>query len=148
MTTEPKHLALVHILQNGVSDLYQVDKFSGEPLGRNAKRLFQDTRSAVEYFAKGLHSAGGYDMKIYCVETLGDSSQKAWYDGERPSGWRIVYGETRPAWEAVRRTKREAMAFASEHRKMGDTVFSIKRVVPGEPPRSMMAAIEASKSND
>lgn len=58
------------------------------------------------------------------------------------NGWRVVYGESRPAWEKIFPTKREAEAFATEHRGFGDIVFSISRVVPGEPPKSMMAALD------
>lgn len=56
-------------------------------------------------------------------------------------GWRVVYGETRPAWEQLFPTKREAEAFAKKHRSFGDVIFSIARCVPGEPPRSMAAVI-------
>jgi hypothetical protein len=59
------------------------------------------------------------------------------------SGWRVVYGETMPAWEQTFQTEREAKAFAKKHRSFGDVIFSIAKVVPGEPPQSMAAAIEA-----
>lgn len=58
--------------------------------------------------------------------------------------YRVVYGETRPAWEKIFPTKREADAFAKKHESFGDIIFSIKKVVSGEPPQSLMAAIEAS----
>jgi len=54
--------------------------------------------------------------------------------------YRVVYGETRPAWERIFPTMREAKAFAKEHKSFGDVIFSIKKVVPGEPPQSLMAA--------
>lgn len=57
--------------------------------------------------------------------------------------YRVVYGESRPAWEKIFPTKREANAFAKEHRSFGDVIFSIKEVVPGEPPQSMTAMIDA-----
>lgn len=60
-------------------------------------------------------------------------------------GWRVVYGETRPAWEKIFPTRREARAFAKKQQNVGDMVFSIAAVVPGEPPRSMTAAIEAQQ---
>lgn len=63
------------------------------------------------------------------------------------NGWRVVYGETRPAWEQVFPTKREADAFAIKHLSFGDIVFSVARVIPGEPPKSMAAAIAASARN-
>lgn len=57
--------------------------------------------------------------------------------------WRVVYGETMPAWEKVLPTRREARAFAKGQRRVGDVVFSIKKVVPGEKPQSMTALIES-----
>lgn len=65
-------------------------------------------------------------------------------DGKVADGWRVVYGETRPAWEGIFPTKREANAFAKKHRGFGDVIFSIAKTVPGEPPQSMTAAIEAA----
>jgi hypothetical protein len=62
----------------------------------------------------------------------------------RKVGYRVVYGESRPAWEQIFPTMRAAKAFAKKHEGMGDIVFSIAKVVPGEPPRSMAAAIAAS----
>ncbi len=61
-------------------------------------------------------------------------------------GYRVVYGETRPAWEKVFPTLREAEAFALEHQCFGDVIFSIKKVVPGEKPQSISAAIDAEKA--
>lgn len=61
-------------------------------------------------------------------------------------GYRVVYGESRPAWEKIFPTKREADAFAKEHKGFGDVIFSVKKVVPGEPPQSMAAAIEAAQA--
>lgn len=55
--------------------------------------------------------------------------------------YRVVYGETMPAWEEIFETMREAKAFAKEHRSFGDVIFSIKKVIPGEPPQSITAAI-------
>lgn len=57
--------------------------------------------------------------------------------------WRVVYGETLPAWEQIFGSRRAARAFASKQRSVGDIVFSIRKVVPGEEPQSMMAAIAA-----
>lgn len=59
--------------------------------------------------------------------------------------YRVVYGESRPAWEQIFATRRAADAFAKKHRAMGDVVFSVKKVVPGEPPQSMAAAIEEAR---
>lgn len=59
--------------------------------------------------------------------------------------YRVVYGETRPAWEQIFPTRAEADKFARKHKGFGDMIFSIKKVVPGEPPQSMAAAIEAEQ---
>lgn len=59
-------------------------------------------------------------------------------------GYRVVYGETRPAWERIFPTMREARSFAKEHVSFGDVIFSITPVVPGEGPRSLAAALEAA----
>jgi hypothetical protein len=59
--------------------------------------------------------------------------------------FRVVYGETIPAWERVFPTMREAIAFAKEHESFGDVIFSIKEVMPGDKPQSLAAAIEAGQ---
>lgn len=59
--------------------------------------------------------------------------------------YRVVYGEGRPAWEKIFETRREARAFAKEQKRLGDVIFSIKKVVPGELPQSITAAINAMK---
>lgn len=56
--------------------------------------------------------------------------------------YRVVYGEQRPAWEKIFPTRREAREFAKKHRSLGDLIFSIKKVIPGEPPQSITAAVE------
>lgn len=58
--------------------------------------------------------------------------------------YRVVYGETRPAWERIFPTRREAVAFAKKHESFGDVIFSIAKVVPGEAPQSLMAALDAA----
>ncbi len=62
------------------------------------------------------------------------------------SGYRVVYGESSPAWEQILPTLRAAKAFAVEHESFGDVIFSIKKVVPGEAPQSIMAAIDAQRT--
>ncbi len=57
--------------------------------------------------------------------------------------YRVVYGETMPAWEKTFPTKREAKAFARKHEGFGDTIFSVAEVVPGEKPQSMAAVLAA-----
>jgi hypothetical protein len=59
--------------------------------------------------------------------------------------YRVVYGESRPAWEKTFPTQKQAKTFAKAQERVGDIVFSIKKVVPGEPPQSLMAMIEASR---
>lgn len=59
--------------------------------------------------------------------------------------YRVVYGETMPAWEMIFPTKREAEVFAKEHKAVGDLIFSVAKVIPGEPPRSLTAAIDAGR---
>lgn len=58
--------------------------------------------------------------------------------------YRVVYGETMPAWEKTFRSKREAEAFAKKHRGFGDVIYGIRKVDPTDPgPHSIMAAIAA-----
>ena len=61
----------------------------------------------------------------------------------KTGSYRVVYGETIPAWELIFPTLREAMTFAKEHESFGDIIFSIAKVVPGEAPKSLTAAIDA-----
>lgn len=62
--------------------------------------------------------------------------------------YRVVYGETIPAWEKLFPTLREAKAFAKEHESFGDVIFSISKVVPGQKPQSLAAAIDAGMVTD
>lgn len=57
--------------------------------------------------------------------------------------YRVVYGETMPAWEKTFATMREAKAFAKKHESFGDVIFSIGECRAGDPPASMAAMIEA-----
>ncbi|MGD0395134.1 MAG: hypothetical protein ABSC41_21130 [Acidimicrobiales bacterium] len=51
-----------------------------------------------------------------------------------------------PAWEKIVPTTRAADRFKRQREHVGDVVFSIARVIEGEPPQSILAAIEeASK---
>lgn len=63
-------------------------------------------------------------------------------------GYRVVYGESRPAWEQIFPTRKEACCFAKRQKRYGDIIFSIKKVVPGEKPQSLTAAIEASRQEE
>ena len=63
---------------------------------------------------------------------------------EAEMSYRVVYGETMPAWERSFPTLREAKAFAKKQESFGDVIFSIAKVVPGEAPRSLMAALDAA----
>lgn len=59
--------------------------------------------------------------------------------------YRVVYGETMPVWEQIFPTMRGAKAFAKKQESFGDVIFSITRVVPGEPHQSMMAELAANQ---
>lgn len=60
--------------------------------------------------------------------------------------YRVVYGETMPAWEQTFPTKRKAEEFAKKHRSFGDIIFSVRKVDPNEPgPHSLMGAIAADR---
>lgn len=60
--------------------------------------------------------------------------------------YRVVYGETMPAWEKTFLTLREAEAFAKKHRSFGDVIFSIRKVDLNERgPHSLMSAIAADR---
>jgi hypothetical protein len=58
--------------------------------------------------------------------------------------YRVVYGETMPAWEQIFPTLREAKAFAKKQESCGDVIFSVRKVVAGEKPQSLTAAIDAA----
>lgn len=60
--------------------------------------------------------------------------------------YRVVYGETMPAWERIFATRRDAAAFAAHCLSVGDMVFSVTPVVPGEAPRSLTAALDAART--
>lgn len=59
--------------------------------------------------------------------------------------YRVVYGETIPAWEKIFARKREADAFVKKHLSFGDIIFCVEKYQPGDPPRSLMAIIEADQ---
>jgi hypothetical protein len=54
---------------------------------------------------------------------------------KQSKGWRVVYGETMPAWERIFPTQREAKVFAKEHESFGDIIFSVAKAYDGEPPK-------------
>lgn len=62
--------------------------------------------------------------------------------------YKVVYGETMPAWEKTFATKREAEAFAKKHRSFGDVIYFCGKITPGvdDGPRSL-GAILAAKGN-
>lgn len=62
--------------------------------------------------------------------------------------YRVVYGETIPAWEKIFPTLREAKAFAKEHRSFGDIIFSIGLVIPDQKPQSLAAAIDVGMAKE
>jgi hypothetical protein len=55
--------------------------------------------------------------------------------------YRVVYGETMPSWEQTFPTKRKAQAFAKRCERRCDEVFSVAKIVPGEPPQSLIKAL-------
>lgn len=57
--------------------------------------------------------------------------------------YRVVYGETRPAWEQILPSMRAVKAFVKKHKSFGDVIFSVHKVAPGQMPQSLAAAIEA-----
>lgn len=59
--------------------------------------------------------------------------------------YRVVYGETVRAWERTFPTRGSAEQFAIEHLRLGDVIFSVKKVVPGEPPQSLTAALDEAR---
>jgi hypothetical protein len=42
--------------------------------------------------------------------------------------WRVVYGETMPAWEQTFSTKRQADAFVKKHKSFGDMIFNVAKI--------------------
>lgn len=62
--------------------------------------------------------------------------------------YRVIYGETMPAWEKEFPTLRKAKAFAKEHESFGDIIFSIAKVRADDEPQSLAAAIEAGKIDE
>jgi hypothetical protein len=58
--------------------------------------------------------------------------------------YRVVYGETMPAWEKEFPTLRAAKAFAKEHESFGDIIFSIAKVKPNDSPTRSLAAMMAA----
>jgi hypothetical protein len=56
--------------------------------------------------------------------------------------YRVVYGETLPAWEEHFPTKQEAEAFAKKQRGLGDIVFEVDKIDPNDTkPHSLIGAI-------
>jgi hypothetical protein len=60
--------------------------------------------------------------------------------------YRVVYGETIPAWEKIFSTKHQAKAFAKKQKACGDVIFSVAKVVPGEKPKSLTAILDAANT--
>jgi hypothetical protein len=55
--------------------------------------------------------------------------------------YRVVYGETMPAWEQEFPTAEEANAFAKKHESFGDIIFGITKVSPGQGPQSLTGVL-------
>lgn len=58
--------------------------------------------------------------------------------------WLVVYGETMPAWEKEFDTLKEACKFAQYHHRLGDQIYLIGPVVPGQ-VKSIMAAVKGAR---
>jgi hypothetical protein len=58
--------------------------------------------------------------------------------------YRVIYGETMPSWEQTFPTWSEAAAFATKHESLGDVIFSVALVAPGEKPKSLQAMVHVS----
>ena len=55
--------------------------------------------------------------------------------------YRVVYGETMPAWERTFPTLRKAKAFAKKHESFGDMIFYVGKATEG--PRALLSALAA-----
>ena len=56
--------------------------------------------------------------------------------------YRVVYGETMPAWERIFPTLPDAKVFTRKQRRLGDIIFSVRKVRANDKPQSLIAAIE------
>jgi len=56
--------------------------------------------------------------------------------------YRVIYGETVPAWDRDFSTRREANAFAKKQRECGDIVFGVFPVAVGAPPSGALDVAE------
>lgn len=91
------------------------------------------THSVVEADKDGALKAWGY-----VSGTLSDAARLISHDykgrvivvkRQAPrAGYRVVYGETMPAWSRILPSLTEAERFAAKHRSFGDIVFSIEAV--------------------
>lgn len=56
--------------------------------------------------------------------------------------YRVIYGETIPAWEKEFTSFASAVAFAKRHEGYGDVIFSITKITPDNPgPHSVTYAL-------
>lgn len=74
-----KRIALVY--QAGIANVFEVETFSNEPNGRNARRLLQHAFTACEWFTRGMLNAGNCEIKIYSCNRAGDIVAAPWVDG-------------------------------------------------------------------
>ena len=66
----------------------------------------------------------------------------------RKSKWRVVYGESLPAWEKLFPTRKAAREFALAQLDMGDIVFRISKVIPGDGHQSITAVLDAARAGE
>lgn len=60
--------------------------------------------------------------------------------------YRVVYGETMPAWEKVVPTKRAANALVKKHKGFGDIIFNVAKVgTPADTMRGFLTSAAPSK---
>ena len=107
------------------------------------KRKSEGALATLAYVRGWRQNDDGRWFKRGVAGTFTSASDAFKAEEQSQRGWRVVYGETMPAWERIFPSLREAKAFAKEHESFGDVIFSITRVIPGEHPRSLAAAIDA-----
>ena len=55
--------------------------------------------------------------------------------------FRVVYGETMPAWERTFSTKLKAKAFAKKQQSIGDTIYNLAKTgTPKDNKRGLLSA--------
>ena len=68
---------IVLVYQCGIANVFEVDRLSTQPDGRNARRLYQHAFGPCEDFARGCAAMGAVVRTAHCAE-CGDISQRPW----------------------------------------------------------------------